>query len=122
MVIYATKLVVDEVNKKIMKIGFGNDAHAKYISFKYTNTETRIGCLHTNNCKNIKGKFEISCNLDANGMVQMKDKSGFVRDYLLDITIKNNTSILLGAEQGSGKYMKNVIIAYSPKMRKHVYD
>ena len=74
MVIYATKSAIDEVNKKMMNTGFENGAHTKYISFKYTNAETRIGCLHANNCKNIKGRFEILYDLDVNGIVQIEDK------------------------------------------------
>ena len=74
MVVYTTKSAVDEVDKKIMNTGFGNDAYTKYISFKYTNVETRIGYLYANNCKNVKGRFEILYDLDVNSMVQMEDK------------------------------------------------
>ena len=74
MVVYAIESAADKVDKKIMNTGFGNDAHTKYISFKHTNIETRIGCLYANNCKNIKRRFEILYNLDVNGMVQMEDK------------------------------------------------
>jgi len=42
----------------------------KYISFKAIMNDDYIRCLHANNCKNLKGKYKILCNIDVNYLVK----------------------------------------------------
>ena len=69
MIIYAIESHAQQINKKLMEMSFGNNSHTKYISFKNTNSQTRIGCLYANNCQNVNSKFEILFNTDINKLI-----------------------------------------------------
>ena len=69
MVIYAVESNTEKVIKSLTKMSFRNNFYTKYISFKNTNSQIRIGYLHTNNCYNVNGKFEILFDSDINKLI-----------------------------------------------------
>ena len=69
MVIYAIESKAEMINKKLVELSFGYTFHTKYISFKNTDSQTRIRYLHANNYRNMQGKFEILHNTDANKII-----------------------------------------------------
>ena len=48
--------------------------YTKYVSFKDTNTDIRLGALHANNMINTKSKFKILENVSVNQLVKVKNK------------------------------------------------
>ena len=122
MVIYAIESKATIINKKLAELSFGHTSHIKYISFKNTNSQTRIGCLHTNNCQNINSKFKILYNTNVNKILPTLDnKWMLMKDHLLDVKDKNNQPLFLGTEQGTGKHEANVFIVYSPRKYTQVH-
>ena len=100
-----------------MEMSFSTNSHTKYISFKHTSLETRIGCLHANNCQNVKGNYEILYNMDMNKIINIEDKQRFLKNYLINIMINNTTPMILGVEQGTSKYAADIFIVFSPQMK-----
>ena len=98
MVVYSTELFATENEKKLMEMSFGANSHTKYISFKHMSLDTRMGCLHANNCRNVKGNYEILYNIDVNKIINIKEKWRFLKDYLMDIITNKTTLMILGVE------------------------
>ena len=73
MVIYAIESKAKMINKKLVELSFGHTSHTKYISFKNTDSQTRIGCLYVNNCQNVPGKFKILYNTEVNKMIPVSN-------------------------------------------------
>jgi len=45
----------------------------KYVSFQYTMSEVRMRYLYTNNCINVKARFEILYNINTKVIVTDKE-------------------------------------------------
>ena len=117
MVVYSTELSATENEKKLIEMSFSTNSHTKYISFKHTSPETRMGYLHANNCQNVKGNYEILYIMDVNKMINIDDKWRFLKDYLMDVMINNITPMILGMEQGTGKYVADVFVVFLPQIK-----
>ena len=57
----------------------------KYISFRNTTLNDKIGSLHLNNMTNIKVRFEILKNTNILENARYEDKQGSLREILLEI-------------------------------------
>ena len=57
----------------------------KYVFFKETDADIRLGALYANNMINIKSKFKILENLSVNQLIMVEDKVQNVKDYLLNL-------------------------------------
>ena len=67
-VLLQNKLVDYEfVNEKLWNWGY-----TKYISFKEIDSNLRLGIFHTNNIRNIEGKFEVLENISIIDLVKIK--------------------------------------------------
>ena len=95
-IIRAVESKVNEIDLKL-QAGFGEGTHIKYISFKATDSKTKVGCLHTNNCRNIASRFELIHNADVNNMINSNNKWYFLKDFILNTKI-NNKPIFIGVE------------------------
>ena len=53
--------------------------------------EVRMGCLYTNNCINIKSRFEVLYNINKKALVTDKksNKQMYLKDYLMTVTQNN---------------------------------
>jgi len=91
IVIYAIESKAIIIDKKLAELSFSYISYTKYISFKNTDSQNRIRCLYTNNCRNINGKFEILYNTNINKMLPASDdKWMLIKDHLLDVKDKNS--------------------------------
>ena len=59
LAIYSILSCTEEIDQQLMMLNLWDGNHSQYVSFKETNTDIRLGALHTNNIVNIKAKFEI---------------------------------------------------------------
>ena len=69
-VIYGVQSKAEQIEQKLLETNFRNGF--EYMLFKYTTTEIKIGVLYTNNCKNVKAKYEVLYNICTRDLV--KDK------------------------------------------------
>ena len=88
-----------------MTLNLWDGKHTKYVSFKETSTEIRLGALYANNMINIKSKFEILEDILVNQLVTIEEEIYWVKDYLLGLKEVLNR-LFLGAEQGTGNIVK----------------
>ena len=94
----------------------GNGKHSRYMSFKGTDTNNRIGYLHLNKITNVKAKYNILERVSIIDEVYYKGKKGELCDFLLEI--KNGTILLfIRVEQGSGRHKNNVLVISIPRNR-----
>jgi len=69
LVIYSVLLRVEEINNQLMEMSLWEGNHTRYVSFKATNADIRLGALYTNNMVNIRDKYEILDNVSVNQLV-----------------------------------------------------
>ena len=69
----------------------------KYISFKNTTLNNKVGALHLNNMNNIKVRFESLHNMNVFEEVTYEEKIGTIRDILLSIKY-NKAQLFMGIE------------------------
>ena len=64
---------MNEIDLKL-QVGFGEGTLTKYISFKATDSKTKVGYLHTNNYRNIASRFELIHNTNVNKTINSNNK------------------------------------------------
>ena len=89
----------------------------KYISFKNSTSDTRIGALHINKMNNVEVKYEYIQNVDMNNIVEYKRQIRTIHNILLDIKI-NNMPLFTRVEQGSGQRKYCVFMLITPRLRR----
>jgi len=94
----------------------GNGNYGRYMSFSHIAPDDKLGCLHLNEINNIKGRFKILNNVNANNNSMMGEEQAELRDHLLSITV-NDTQLFIGVKEGVGKNKNNILVIFSPKMR-----
>ena len=57
----------------------------KYISFKYTTLDDKVGVLHFNNMNNVKVRFKILYNTNVFDLVEFQGKTSTTREVLMEI-------------------------------------
>ena len=95
---------------------FQNGNHTKYISFKKTNTQIKLGILYSNNLRNIELEYEIFKDLDINNTVQVRGKEYNIKDYLLELEV-DKVKLFIVVEQGGGKMSKYIMVVVSLKAK-----
>ena len=87
-IVYATELKVLEVEKALKELYFRRNSHIKFITFRDTESQVRIRCLHANECSNVKARFEILYKVNVNQLISIKEGLVKLKDYLLDAKIE----------------------------------
>ena len=57
----------------------------KYISFKGSNADIRLGSISTNNISNVEAKYKILEDLSVSQIVTVDKKRFHIKDYLLSL-------------------------------------
>ena len=57
----------------------------KYISFKHTSSNDKVGTLYLNNMTNVKVRFETLHNINILEQASFKEKTGSLQEILLSI-------------------------------------
>ena len=71
-------------------MSFGKMSSIKYVSFCGISSQARLGCLHANNCNNVKGRYEILFNQDLNYLVDIENRMTIIKNYLINVKIRGN--------------------------------
>ena len=90
-----------------MKRGSGN--HIKYILFKNSTSQMRIGALHINSMRNVAVKYKYITNVHINDIVSYEGKIASLKEIIMAVK-KDGTNTFLATEQGSGKLANAVIV------------
>ena len=88
----------------------------KYISFKYSTSNNKVGSLYLNNISNIKVCFETIKQVNVLEKAISSDQEGRVREILLSIK-HNNTQLFVEVEQGKRVNQNDIHILISIKLR-----
>ena len=65
-----------------------NSENTQYVLFKEINPETRLHIIHSNNIKNIEGKFKVLENININNKEKQGNKEVFLQDCILKVEYK----------------------------------
>ena len=74
----------------------------KYISFKHTTSDDKVGVLYLNNMNNTKVRFETLYNINVFDQVEFQGKTSIIRYALIELKY-NKSQLFYGVEQGKGK-------------------
>ena len=74
LVMYAVLLKREEADFKLKSIKIGKGKYRKYISFKGTDLNNCIGSLHLNEMTNVKAKFDLLEEVNADEIVTYQGK------------------------------------------------
>ena len=89
--------------------------------FKGTDLNNYIGYSHLNEMINIKVKFDLLEEVNADDIVIYQEKESQLRDLLLEV--KNRITLLfIGVEQGLGKHKNDVLIIIMARNRIAVHQ
>jgi hypothetical protein len=66
LVIYSVLSRSKIIDKKLMNENCWDSNYTKYVFFKETDSDIRLGTLYSNNAKNMEEKFKILKNTNAN--------------------------------------------------------
>ena len=69
LVIHSILLRAEEIDNQLMEMSLWEGNHTRYVSFKATNANIRLGALHTSNMVNIREKYKILENVLVNQLV-----------------------------------------------------
>ena len=75
------------MNYKLIETIYQGGKITKYVLFKEMEADVKLRILYSNNMSNSEGKFKILEDLDVNQMMEKEEKSYWIRDYLLDVTV-----------------------------------
>ena len=64
----------EEANFKLKSIKIGKGKYSRYVSFKGTDLNDRIGCLHLNEMTNVKAKFDLLEEVNVKDIVIYQEK------------------------------------------------
>ena len=59
LVIYAILLIWEEADQKLKLFKVVNGTHGRYVSFRETDSNNRVGYLHLSDITNVQAKFKI---------------------------------------------------------------
>ena len=121
LVIYSIQSLWKQIDEQLQIASFQSGQHTKYISFKYTSPDIKLGTLHSNNISNIVAKYEVLYNININDKVSNRVQSNLVRDLLLNALHKEN-QLFLSAKQGSGKYSNDILVIPNPKCKYNAHE
>ena len=113
LVIYSVLLRAEEIDNQLIEMNLWEGNHTRYVLFKATNADIRLGALYTNNMVNIRDKYEILENVSVNQLVTVDGEMIWLKEYLLGLKAGEN-SIFLEAKQGWGKYSSDVFVIIAP--------
>jgi len=74
-VIYYILSQYELVDYNLVNAKLWDGGYTKYISFKETDSNLRLGTLYSNNARNIKGKYKVLENVLVSNVVEIKKKS-----------------------------------------------
>ena len=66
LVIYSILSRAEEIDNQLIEMSLWEGNYTRYMSFKATNTDIRLGALHTNNMVNIRDKYKFLENVSVN--------------------------------------------------------
>ena len=78
MVIYSVLSQSEIIDEKLIKSKIWNRDKTKYMLFKETNPKTQLGSIHSNNVKNIRGKFKVLEDANINDTVTYGEEEVFL--------------------------------------------
>ena len=117
LVIYAVHEDADEIEENLLKM---KSPRYKYVSYKKTTSEERLAAMHHNDVRNNKAKFETLYDIKLKDEVWNTENSCYetLESILMKLTNENHP-LFLAAEQGAGKFQKNVNVVLNPRVKKY---
>ena len=75
-----------------MVLKLQNRSHTRYVSFKGTSANDRLGALHANNMININGKakYKVLEDVSVNQIITVGGSRVWMKDYLLSLKEGSN--------------------------------
>ena len=92
-----------------MKWGCGNCI--KYISFKNSTSQMRIGVLHINSMHNIAAKYKYITNAHINDIVLYEGETESLKEIIIAVK-KDGANTFIAAEQGSRKLANAIMVLF----------
>ena len=90
LVIYCILSTWEEINQQLQNCQFQSGKYAKYVFFKNTNLEIKLGTLYVNNLNNIQVKYEVLHNISVVETIKFESKEHSLRDAILNMKIGQN--------------------------------
>ena len=88
----------------------------KYISFKDTLLDNKIGSLHLNNMNDIPVRFESLVGVNVKDKVHYNRETNNVRNLLMKVQY-DNAPLLTGVEQGTGSKQDHMHLLFTLKLK-----
>ena len=90
--------------------------HTRYISFRNSKLDIRLGELHINSSCNVPIKYEHIKNAELSEKVTYQEKIAMFKEMILSIKC-NGGKIFVAVEKGVGKHKNSAFLLMKPMMR-----
>jgi len=116
LIIYSILSKAEEIDKALMALKLWDRLHMRYVLFKGTSVNDRLGTLYTNNIINInsKAKYKVLEDVPFNQIIIVDRRRMWMKDYPLSLKEGSNY-LFLSAEKRLGKYSSNILVNIAPR-------